>query len=152
HASVVGMVFWSGAVGELHGNVEVDPSLEALEQRDLVRQSEETTLAEETEWAFKHGLIKDVAYGRVPKGRRADLHVRFVDWVKARSGVGDDLVEIVAYHLEQACRLAGVGRSDAPPPIERAAGALMLAAEKAQRREGIREADRYFARALELLD
>ena len=66
-------------------------------------------------------------------------------------GAADELVEILAYHLEQACRLAGVGRSEAPPPVERAVEALMHAAEKAERREGIREADRYYARALELV-
>ena len=101
--------------------------------------------------AFKHALIRDVAYARVPKGRRAHLHVRFADWMQGIPGAAEELVEILAYHLEQACRHAGVGRSDAPPPIERAVEALMRAAEKAERREGIREADRYYARALELL-
>ena len=152
HASVVGMVFWSGAVAELHGTVdEVDPSLAALEQRDFVHCNEESSVTEEVEWTFKHALIKDVAYGRVPKGRRAHLHVRFADWVTRIPGGADEFVEIVAYHLEQACRHAGVGRSEAPPPIERAVGALMRAAEKAERREGIREADRFYARALELV-
>ena len=88
----------------------------------------------------------------MPKGRRAHLHVRFVDWLAAHPGTGDELVEIVAYHLEQSCKLGSeVGRSETPPPIERAVEALMRAAEKAERREGIREADRYYARALELV-
>jgi tetratricopeptide (TPR) repeat protein len=151
HASVAGMVFWSGAVAELDGTGEVDPSLESLEKRDFVRGNEESSVANEREWSFKHALIKDVAYARVPKGRRAQLHVRFADWVIAIPGAAEELVEIVAYHLEQACRNSGVGRSEAPPPIERAVEALMRAAEKAERREGIREADRYYARALELV-
>ena len=153
HASVVGLVFWSGAVAELHrSGPEVDPSLEALEQRDLVRGNEEIDRRRASaSGAFKHALIRDVAYARVPKGRRAHLHVRFADWMQRIPGAADELVEIVAYHLEQACRLAGVGRSEAPPPIERAVDALMHAAEKAERREGIREADRYYARALELV-
>jgi predicted ATPase/class 3 adenylate cyclase len=151
HASVVGMVFWSGAVADLQGDVDVDPSLEALERRDFVHGNEESSVGNEREWSFKHALIKDVAYARVPKGRRAHLHVRFADWVKAIPAAAEELIEIVAYHLEQACRHAGVGRSDAPPPIERAIEALMQAAEKSERREGIREADRYYARALELV-
>ena len=150
HASVVGMVFWSGAVSELHGG-ETEPRLQALEERDLVRARAESSIANEHEWAFKHALIKDVAYGRVPKSRRASLHVRFVDWLGAQPAVGDELVEIVAYHLEQSCKLAReVGRSEAPP-IERAVDALMRAAAKAERREGMREADRYYARALDLV-
>jgi predicted ATPase/class 3 adenylate cyclase len=153
HASVVGSVFWTGAVADLHGpGAAVDPSLDALEGRDFVRAHDDSSIAAEHEWAFKHALIKDVAYGRVPKGRRAHLHVRFVDWLAAHPGTGDELVEIVAYHLEQSCKLGReVGRSETPPPVERAVNALMRAAEKAERREGIREADRYYARALELV-
>jgi tetratricopeptide (TPR) repeat protein len=152
HASVVGMVFWSGAVSHLHGaGTEVDPSLESLEEREFVRGSDESSLADEREWAFRHGLIRDVAYSRVPKGRRAHLHVGFADWVHTIPGAAEELVEVIAYHLEQACRHAGVGRSEAPPPVARAVEALTKAAEKAERREGIREADRYYARALELV-
>ena len=152
HASVCGMIFWSGAVADLQGGEDdVSPSLQALAQRDFVRVQDTSTVAGESEWLFKHALIKDVAYGRVPKGRRAQLHVRFVDWITAHPGA-DEFVEFVAYHLEQSCKLGReVGRGGEPPPIERAVGALMRAAEKAERREGIREADRYYARALELL-
>jgi class 3 adenylate cyclase/tetratricopeptide (TPR) repeat protein len=151
HASVVGMEFWSGAVAELLGG-EVDPSLQALEDREIVRSQDESSIADEREWAFRHALIRDVAYARVPKGRRALLHLRFADWVMAHPGAGDELVEIVAYHLEQSCKLArGVGRTEVPPPVERAVESLTRAAEKAERREGIREADRYYARALELV-
>src|SRR5581483_6102569 len=53
HASVVGMVFWSGAVSELHGG-ETEPRLQALEERDLVRARAESSIANEREWAFKH--------------------------------------------------------------------------------------------------
>jgi class 3 adenylate cyclase/tetratricopeptide (TPR) repeat protein len=153
HASIVGMSFWSGAVADLHGgDADVEPSLGALEERDFVRGQDESSIADEREWAFKHALIKDVAYARVPKGRRAHLHVRFVDWLDARPGLSDEVVEIVAYHLEQSCKLGReVGRSETPPPVERAVAALMRAAEKAERREGIREADRYYARALDLV-
>jgi class 3 adenylate cyclase/tetratricopeptide (TPR) repeat protein/ribosomal protein L40E len=151
HASVVGNVFWSGAVADLHGGADtIDPSLEALEGRDFVRAHDDSSIVDEREWGFKHALIKDVAYGRVPKGRRATLHTRFVDWLAVHP-TGDELIEIVAYHLEQSCKLGReVGRSDTPPPIERAVEALMRAAEKSERREGIREADRYYARALDL--
>ena len=73
-------------------------------------------------------------------------------WITARPGASDEFVEFVAYHLEQSCKLGReVGRGGEPPPVERAVDALMRAAEKAERREGIREADRYYARALELV-
>jgi class 3 adenylate cyclase/tetratricopeptide (TPR) repeat protein len=153
NASVVGAVFWPGAVVHLDGTAcDVDRGLEALERRDLIRAREVSTVAGEREYAFKHILIRDVAYGQVPKGRRVELHVRFADWVEALPAGAEDLVEIVAYHLEQACRLAReVARSPVPPPVARAAELLARAAEKAERREGIREAARFYERALDVV-
>src|SRR5712691_5723115 len=153
HASVAGTVFWSGAVAHLSGaDDDLDSGLDALEQRDFVRAHEVSTVAGDREWAFKHILTRDVAYARVPKGRRIGLHVSFADWISALPGSEDEFVEIVAYHLEQACRLAReVGRSEVAPPVERAVDALARAGEKAERRGGIREADRFYARALELV-
>jgi tetratricopeptide (TPR) repeat protein len=152
HASVCGQVFWSGAVSHLaETNGDIGPSLAALARRDFIRANAISSVGDEREYAFKHILIRDVAYDRLPKGRRAGLHVRFADWVTALP-VEDELVEIVAYHLEQACRLAGeVSRSPIEPPVLRAAEALMHAAEKAERREGMREAERFYTRALELV-
>jgi tetratricopeptide (TPR) repeat protein len=146
-------VFWPGAVGVLD-NEDVDAvarGLEALEYRDLVRRRTSSSVAGEREYAFKHILIRDVAYGQLPKGRRAALHVRFADWIGGLPRAEEDFVEIPAYHLEQACRLAGeVAHSPVPPPIDRAVEALARAGDKSERREGFREADRYYARALAL--
>jgi class 3 adenylate cyclase/tetratricopeptide (TPR) repeat protein len=152
-SSVVGGVFWSGAVAYLEeSEADVSATLNALGRRDLVQERETSTVAGEREWAFKHILIRDVAYARLPKGRRSVLHTRCADWIGALPAGADEYVEIVAYHLEQACLVAReVGRTPEPPPIGRAADALARAAERAERREGLREAERYYARALDLL-
>jgi tetratricopeptide (TPR) repeat protein len=151
-ASVVGAVFWPGAVeriAELHTSVV--PCVRELERRDLVREQGESTVATELEYAFKHILIRDVAYERLPKGKRAVLHHRFAGWVSDLPGYDDDFVEFVAYHLEQSCRLAReVVQSPITPPIAEAVTALTRAAEKAERREGLREAERYYVRATEI--
>ena len=157
HASVVGAVFWAGAIAHLGivgGAPPPDPTpgLEALERRDFVAHLVASTVAGEEEYAFKHILMRDVAYGQVPKGQRAELHVRFSDWVTILPGSADEFVEIVAWHLEQACRLSReVARSPIEPPIVQAAGALANAARRAERRESLREAHRYYTRALEVL-
>ena len=151
-ASVVGNVFWPGAVAHI-GNAggDLQPSLDTLERRDFVHAMRESTLAGEREYAFKHILIRDVAYERLPKGRRAELHARFVPWLR-ELGSEDEFVEIEAYHLEQACLHArAVARAPIEPPIVEAADALGRAAEKAERRDGMREAERFCARALELV-
>jgi class 3 adenylate cyclase/tetratricopeptide (TPR) repeat protein len=152
-ASVVGHVFWRGAVAELaETNGRVDTSLAELARRDFVRARDRSTVAGEQEYAFKHILIRDVAYGQLPKGRRAQLHVRFAGWTTALPGSDEEFVEIVAYHLEQACRLAReVARSPVEPPILEAVEALTRASEKATRRESLREGDRFLARAFELV-
>ena len=152
-ASVVGGVFWQGAVSHLDGSGgDLAGSLATLERRDFVQAHPESAIAEDREYAFKHILIRDVAYDRLPKGRRAELHVRFTDWLSGVPGPEGEFLEIVAYHLEQACQLAGqIARSPIEPPILDAAAALAGAAEKAQRREGLREAGRYYDRALALL-
>jgi len=157
NAAVVGAVFWAGAVAHLGADKGGPPpdlhaGLETLERRDFVLHSDISTVAGEDEYAFKHILMRDVAYGQVPKGRRAELHVRFSDWVTILPGSADEFVEIVAWHLEQACRLSReVARSPIDPPLLQAAGALANAARRAERREGLHEAERYYTRALDVL-
>jgi predicted ATPase/class 3 adenylate cyclase len=156
HASVVGTVFWPSAIAHLDGNGarggELASGLDELERRDLVHRNEVSSVGGELEYAFKHILIRDVAYTQLPKGRRAHLHMRFADWTSALPGGEDEFVEIIAYHLEQACLLSGaVAHSPIEPPVLEAAAALARAGEKAERREGIREADRFYARALEVV-
>jgi tetratricopeptide (TPR) repeat protein len=157
HASVVGPVFWAGAVAHLgvqDGTPPDDPrpGLGELERRDFVAHKAVSTVAGEDEYAFKHILMRDVAYLQVPKGRRAQLHLRFSDWVTVVRGKAEEFIEIVAWHLEQACGLSReVARSPIEPPIREAAEALAKAAGRAERRESLREARRYYARALDVL-
>jgi predicted ATPase/class 3 adenylate cyclase len=158
HASVVGSVFWPGAVAHLQDetgatqNGELQQRLEVLERRDFIREHEDSSLAGEREYGFKHILIRDVAYGRMPRGRRAQLHLLFADWLEALPTAEDEFVEIVGYHLEQACLLTrAIARATIDPPIERAVEALSHAGHKAEAHEGMREADRFYARALDLV-
>ncbi len=157
HASVVGAVFWAGAVAHIGVEdaspaADPRPGLTSLERRDFVAHSAVSTVAGEEEYAFKHILMRDVAYGQIPKGRRAQLHVRFSDWVTILPGSAEEFVEIVAWHLEQACRLSReVARSPIEPPVLEAARALANAARRAEQRESLREAHRYYTRALDVL-
>jgi class 3 adenylate cyclase/tetratricopeptide (TPR) repeat protein len=157
HASVVGAVFWLGAVAHLNAEVgaaseDLGPGLTELERRDFVAHLKTSTVAADEEYAFKHILMRDVAYGQVPKGRRAELHLRFSEWVNGLPSSADEFVEIVAWHLEQACLLAReVTRSPIEPPNHQAATTLADAGRRAERRESLREAYRYYTRALRVL-
>ena len=153
HASVVGGVFWSGAVAYLNETREgLAQDLHMLEHRDVIQAAAASSLAGEDEYTFKHIMLRDVAYGELPKARRAALHLRIAEWISALPGGEDEYVEIVAYHLEQACRLVReVGRTTVVAPLRAAAEQLARAGEKAERREGFREAERFYTRALEVL-
>jgi len=153
NASVVGAVFWPGALAHLDGGGDIGSGLRELARRDLIRAGRTSSVAGEDEFAFKHILIRDVAYGQLPKRRRSVLHARVAAWVDALPRGEDEFVEIVAYHFEQACLLTrGLARPEEPPPVEDAVRALIRAGEKAERREGMREAERFYTRALRLAE
>jgi hypothetical protein len=70
-ASVVGDRFWPGVLAALDHPDDLDGSLRELQRRGMIRRSPLSTIPEQTEFAFTHGLIRDVAYGRLPRAARA---------------------------------------------------------------------------------
>jgi class 3 adenylate cyclase/tetratricopeptide (TPR) repeat protein len=152
HGSVLGLTFWSAAVRQIGGwDHSIEPGLDGLVLREVVEARPTSELRGEHEFAFRHILIRDVAYRRLPKGERAILHGACAGWLGQHPGGGEALIEIIAYHLEQACRLAPtIGPMAALRPIQEAVGALVSAAARAEHRDGAREANRFYSRALEL--
>jgi class 3 adenylate cyclase/tetratricopeptide (TPR) repeat protein len=116
-ASVVGRVFWWGAVSEMSPGEErpqIGGHLQALTRKQLVRP-DRSRLGLEDAYRFTHILIVDAAYGAIPKRERAKLHERFAGWIgqMTRDRPGE-FEEILGHHLEQAHRLrAEVGPPDA---------------------------------------
>ncbi len=94
-------------------------------------------------------LIREVAYGGLSKGSRADLHLLYAGWLGERAG--DELVEIRAFHLDQAARLLVELDGSTPPELaEEAAGELAKAGRRALSRESFRSARKLLVRAVEL--
>jgi tetratricopeptide (TPR) repeat protein len=127
----------------------VTPRLAALVRRELVRP-DQPQLPREDAYRFRHLLIRDAAYGALPKATRADLHRRFAAWLEQH---GQDLVEleeILGYHLERAARyLDELGRSNSELAL--AAGErLGLAGRRAFWRGDPRAAAGLLERALTL--
>ncbi|MEY2433790.1 MAG: hypothetical protein QOC92_3515, partial [Acidimicrobiaceae bacterium] len=103
-ASVVGTDFSLGAVCALaeRGSAEVKGSLDRLRRLDLAQPSG-AYLGDEPVWRFHHVLIRDVAYRRLLKSDRADLHERLGNWVESGgASAAFDSDEMVARHLEAA--------------------------------------------------
>ena len=106
-ASVVGKVFYRGAVLELSSEPKgdrIDALLQALVRKDLIRP-DRSTLPGEDAFRFRHILVQESAYGALPKGLRATLHERCADWLERAAGDhAEEQGEIIGYHLEQAYR------------------------------------------------
>ncbi len=154
-ASVIGRVFWSGAVASLEGRDRgtVEPSLSDLERRSLTRSNQPSTMVDELEYGFWHSLLRDVAYGFLSRGARLAKHRAAAAWITDKAGAAlGDLAEIVVDHLRRAEELAvSTGADDQLPAIRaELATALVAAAEHLLRVNPARAAE-HFGRALELL-
>jgi tetratricopeptide (TPR) repeat protein len=104
-ASVIGKVFWWGAVAELstqEDRTDVGSHLQTLVRKELIRP-ERSRMPGEDAFRFHHLLIRDAAYQGTPKAERADLHRRFAGWLErvAAERIGE-YEEVIGYHLEQA--------------------------------------------------
>ena len=103
-AAVMGRIFMRGALERLSPEVDdVHSALDELLLRDLVVREPRATIHGEQAFKFKHVLIREVAYSGLAKSSRADLHRAFADWLGERAG--DELLEIRAFHLDQAASL-----------------------------------------------
>jgi class 3 adenylate cyclase/tetratricopeptide (TPR) repeat protein len=150
-AAVAGRTFWSGAVDVLtDGSDDLGGCLEDLVQRDFLVREQRSTIRGEEAYRFKHVLIRDVAYVGLSKSTRALFHRQMADWLATRT-VADELVEIRAYHLDEATKLVAEleGRVSADFAAE-AAAVIEHAGRRALSREANRGARRLFVRAVEL--
>jgi len=153
-ASVIGRVFWPGPVYELLP--ETSPDFRLLENRDFVRRRSGSSIAGAVEFAFKHQVTREVAYGSLAKARRARLHAGFAAWLE-RFGEGrDEHAPLLAHHYGEAVRpedvdLAWAGELDELERLRRRAVLwLARAAELAAGRYEIGEALALLDKALPL--
>jgi class 3 adenylate cyclase/tetratricopeptide (TPR) repeat protein len=116
-AAVIGAPFPAAAVAALlpEQGEEVQTALLTLVRRELLRS--EPGPGGKDRFGFRHTLIRDASYQAVPKQLRAELHQQYAAWVdgtaRDRGDHGDDLDEVVGYHLEAAYRLRiQLGRPD----------------------------------------
>jgi class 3 adenylate cyclase/tetratricopeptide (TPR) repeat protein len=151
-ASVHGKVFWVGGVAVATGvdATGAEPLLRALERKDFVRRERRSAVAGDTQYSFQHVLLRDVAYGQIPRRRRADKHRRAAEWIE-RLGRPEDHAELLAHHYHQALELGrAVGAEDDPVLVEHARDALRTAGERALALSAYASASEFFADAMAL--
>jgi class 3 adenylate cyclase/tetratricopeptide (TPR) repeat protein len=100
-ASVIGRVFWTGPIYEL---VSGAPDFDLLAERDFVRRRAGSSLSGEREYAIKHALTREVAYASLPKGKRAQLHAAFAQWLEGSGEGNDEHAGLLAHHYAEAVR------------------------------------------------
>jgi class 3 adenylate cyclase/tetratricopeptide (TPR) repeat protein len=152
-ASVVGRTFWEGSLVSLARSEGQDlgRALAALQQKDILATSSEERLEGERELAFKHVLIRDVAYGMLPKAVRSRKHFEVGTFLEERAGDRTD--EVVARLAEHYGRAAALGREGGVPPDElatmrgRAVRFLEEAGDAAARLYSNREAAAHYRHA-----
>jgi class 3 adenylate cyclase len=97
-ASVVGKVFWPGALG-----AATSETLDALEGRDLIRRDPISRLgSEHAQFAFKHQLIREVAYATLPRARRRERHAAIALFLEEAVGEVGDVAPALAHHWLEA--------------------------------------------------
>jgi serine/threonine protein kinase/predicted ATPase len=120
-ASVIGRVFWDGAVEHL-GSPQtgasagassrasddapsggVGDTFESLRRKELIYRREASAFAGAREYIFKHALLRDVTYESVLKRERREYHRRAAEWLARHSGgrVGE-YAGLIAEHYERA--------------------------------------------------
>jgi adenylate cyclase len=95
-ASVIGSRFSA----EMLIRLGIEPAIDELVKAELIDQ---VTFASDSEYSFRHPLIRTVAYESQLKADRADVHRRFAAAVEHRGPDSADLnAALIAEHLEAA--------------------------------------------------
>jgi class 3 adenylate cyclase/tetratricopeptide (TPR) repeat protein len=112
-AAVLGKVFWRGAlVGASRRSDEVDEALRALERKEFVRRDRRSSVEGEEQYAFRHVLVRDVAYAQIPRAARAERHRLAAAWIESQVRA-EDAAELLAHHYVSALEFArAVGLDD----------------------------------------
>ncbi len=137
HAAVVGRTFWEGyleAIVEDQGD-GLWRALNSLQEKEIVVPESGARLAGEREFAFKHVLIRDVAYGMLPKTVRCRKHFEVGRFIEERAGDrSDEVVALLAEHYGRSATLgeeAGVEYDEIEPIYEKAIHFLEAAGDAA---------------------
>jgi class 3 adenylate cyclase len=138
-AAVVGRIFWRGALAGIAEHEDLAAILASLEQRDFVRREAVSRIQGDQQYAFKHGLIRDVAYGILPRAARRERHAAVARFLEATTGAVGQSHEAIGVHWREA------------GDNERAVQSLLAAAEQAGRGWAKERAIALYRDALELL-
>jgi class 3 adenylate cyclase/tetratricopeptide (TPR) repeat protein len=154
-ASVLGKVFWAGALATMGARAREDvlSGLRELVRREFVRPARVSSMRDEEEFSFWHLLVRDVAYQQIPRAARGRKHVDAAEWIQQASGQrAADHAEFLAHHYARALELgrAAGDLPDADELEERFVRFSVLAGDRAMSLD-IPAAEGAYRRALDVL-
>jgi DNA-binding SARP family transcriptional activator/class 3 adenylate cyclase len=169
--AVLGRVGWVGALAAVsdRDRADVEAWLERLHDKEFLYRAGRSSMAGEREYGFRHVLVRDVAYGQIPRAERASKHRRAAGWLESldpdpvdrrgSGGLGDPpqaqrgragRSELLAHHYGQALALASAAGGATGDLSERARLALRDAGDRVAALGAHTGAARYYTAALEL--
>ncbi|HUF39626.1 MAG TPA: tetratricopeptide repeat protein [Anaerolineales bacterium] len=146
-ASVIGRTFWDGLLFRINAADQTETTerkireaLAVLQEKEMIYSREAGAFADQTEYAFKHALTREVTYETVLKRMRPVYHGLAAEWlIEHGSETAGEFTSAIAAHLE----LAG--------QKEQAAVYFRRAGEASMKQYANLEAISYLTRALDLL-
>jgi tetratricopeptide (TPR) repeat protein len=138
-AAVVGTTCWPGAIAAIDPGRDVGGLLDDLVARGVLAATPSSRLAGEPAFTFTHALIRDEAYGRLPRAGRARRHLDVAIWLEGVAGdAATTFAASLAHHYAQAADAGRASGNDdvlaaAEPPAIRW---LVTAAEQVFRLDG----------------
>jgi class 3 adenylate cyclase/tetratricopeptide (TPR) repeat protein len=152
-AAVLGKVGWLGAlaaVGDLDASV-IEQRLHSLERKEFLRRERRSAVAGERQYAFRHVLVRDVAYSQLPRAARADKHRRIAEWIETLSpDRAEDRAELFAHHWLAALEFAQAAGQETMVLLDRARMAAREAGDHALDLNAFAAAVRWYTAALNL--
>jgi tetratricopeptide (TPR) repeat protein len=115
-ASIFGETFWENGIRTLLGDPQgpgLGLLLEALCEREMIMRQRLSSVRGDTEYTFRHALVRDAAYAMLTEDDRRTGHLAAGSWLEATGGAEP---RVLAGHYER-----GGERAQAAPWYQRAA-------------------------------
>ncbi len=152
-AAVLGPVGWVGALAEIGGRdpADLDNRLRRLEARELLQLDLQAAAAGHAGYAFRHVVVRDVAYNQILRAERMDKHLAAAAWLE-RLGAdrAAERADLLAYHYRSALELSHAVGQQVAGLEELARAALRDAGDRAAALGLYAAAARSYGEALQL--
>jgi class 3 adenylate cyclase/tetratricopeptide (TPR) repeat protein len=132
-AAVSGEATWDRLLDYLSPGSGSSGAVNALLERGLLVRRDPAQFPETDQLEVKHALIRDVAYGSVPRAERSAKHLAIAAWLEAEAvALPEEPVALVARHHERAWELgrSRVGPTPSTRTAQLAAGSLRRWADR----------------------